>query len=173
MLTLRRCVSRSLRWSWTGSWTEPSAQPVQLALSAARLGGIRAGSAPGAPGRASHNPPVVGSSPIRPTCGFTHLDLGFVDRFDPQLCWSWFHFGINHGYRARLRVRCPEGFRNRLQIYLRSAVGATAFLRSSREPFTSPQTMDACQTHTGESSQEPVLVRMGNGLCSVADVDLS
>jgi hypothetical protein len=41
---------------------------VQLALSAARLRGIRAGSAPGAPGRTSHNPPVVGSSPTRPTC---------------------------------------------------------------------------------------------------------
>ena len=40
---------------------------VQLALSAARLRGIRAGSAPGAPGRTSHNPPVVGSSPTRPT----------------------------------------------------------------------------------------------------------
>ena len=40
---------------------------VQLAPSAARLRGIRAGSAPGASGRASHNPPVVGSSPTRPT----------------------------------------------------------------------------------------------------------
>jgi hypothetical protein len=42
-------------------------QTVQLAPSAALLRGIRAGSAPGAPGRSSHNPPVVGSSPTRPT----------------------------------------------------------------------------------------------------------
>jgi hypothetical protein len=56
--------------SWTGSWTEPSVQTVQSGPSAARLGGIRADRAPGAPGRASHNPPVVGSSPTRPTCDF-------------------------------------------------------------------------------------------------------
>jgi hypothetical protein len=40
---------------------------VQSAPSAARLRGIRAGSASGAPGRAPHNPPVVSSSPTRPT----------------------------------------------------------------------------------------------------------
>jgi hypothetical protein len=34
----------------------------------ARLGGICAASAYGAQGRSSHNPPVVGSSPTRPTC---------------------------------------------------------------------------------------------------------
>ena len=34
---------------------------------AARLRGIRAGIAYGARGLASHNPPVVGSSPTRPT----------------------------------------------------------------------------------------------------------
>jgi hypothetical protein len=42
---------------------------VQSGLSEARLGGIRAGSASVAPGRASHNPLVVGSSPTRPTSG--------------------------------------------------------------------------------------------------------
>ncbi len=40
---------------------------VQSGLSAACHRGICAGSAPGAAGRASHNPPVVGSSPTRPT----------------------------------------------------------------------------------------------------------
>jgi hypothetical protein len=49
---------RSLRWSWTASWTEPPVQAVQLVSSAARLRGMRAASASEAPGRASHNPPV-------------------------------------------------------------------------------------------------------------------
>jgi hypothetical protein len=40
--------------------------------------GIRAASAPRAPGRSSHNPPVVGSSPTRPT----YLTCGNV-RFGP------------------------------------------------------------------------------------------
>jgi hypothetical protein len=40
-------------------------QTVQKAPSSARLLGIRAGSAPGALGGTSHNPPVVGSSPTR------------------------------------------------------------------------------------------------------------
>src|SRR3954453_4136497 len=57
---------------WTGSWTEPSVQPVRSGPRAARLRGIRADRAPGAPGRASHNPPVVGSSPTRPTRSFLH-----------------------------------------------------------------------------------------------------
>jgi hypothetical protein len=55
--------------AWTGSRTESPVQTVPLAPSAARLRGIRAASAPGAPGRTSHNPPVVGSSPTRPTSG--------------------------------------------------------------------------------------------------------
>jgi hypothetical protein len=45
-------------------------QTVQSGPSAARLGGIRAASAYGALGRSSHNPPVVGSSPTRPTSSF-------------------------------------------------------------------------------------------------------
>jgi hypothetical protein len=40
---------------------------VQLALPTAQLGSVRAASAPRASGRTSHNPPVVGSSPTRPT----------------------------------------------------------------------------------------------------------
>jgi hypothetical protein len=55
-------------------------QTVQSGPSAARLRGIRAESAPGAPGWASHNPPVVGSSPTRPTCDFTRIPGLLVDR---------------------------------------------------------------------------------------------
>jgi len=46
---------------------------VQSGLSAAQLRGIRAGSAYDARGRSSHNPPVVGSSPTRPTSSFNTL----------------------------------------------------------------------------------------------------
>src|SRR5438034_8729888 len=56
---------------WTGSWTEPSVQPVRSGPSAARLRSIRAASAHDARSRPSRNPPVVGSSPTRPTCGYT------------------------------------------------------------------------------------------------------
>src|SRR5260370_41576227 len=69
LLTMLRTVAglrdRAPR-PWTGSWTEPSVQPVRSGSSAARLRGIRAGSAYGARGRASHNPPVAGSSPPAP-----------------------------------------------------------------------------------------------------------
>jgi hypothetical protein len=54
-------------------------QPVRSGPSAARLRGIRAASAPDAPGRSSHNPPVVGSSPTRPTAE-TPLPRQPVDR---------------------------------------------------------------------------------------------
>ena len=53
---------------------------VQLAPPAAGLRGIRAGSASAAPGRTSHNPPVVGSSPTRPTSGFDTRGQRVVDR---------------------------------------------------------------------------------------------
>src|SRR5690348_17360564 len=70
LLTMLRTVAglrdRAPR-PWTGSWTEPSVQPVRSGPSAARLRGIPAASALGARGRTSHNPPVVGSSPTRPT----------------------------------------------------------------------------------------------------------
>ena len=55
-------------------------QTVQSGPSAARLRGIDAASAPGAPGRASQNPPVVGSSPTRPTCDFTRTTGHLMDR---------------------------------------------------------------------------------------------
>jgi hypothetical protein len=56
--------SRLSPWNaWTGSWTESSVQSGPLV---ARLRGICAASAHGAPGRTSHNPPVVGSSPPAP-----------------------------------------------------------------------------------------------------------
>src|SRR5882724_8322426 len=62
LLTMLRTVAglrdRAPR-PWTGSWSEPSV---------ARLRGIRAASAHGARGRSSHDPPVVGSGPTRPTC---------------------------------------------------------------------------------------------------------
>src|SRR5271166_6546863 len=70
LLTMLRTVAglrdRAPR-PWTGSWTEPYVQQVRSGPSAARLRGIRAASVPGASGRSSHNPPVVGSSPTRPT----------------------------------------------------------------------------------------------------------
>jgi hypothetical protein len=64
----------------SGSWTESLVQAVQSEPLVARPRGISAGSAPGAPGRASHNPPVVGSSPTRPTSGFDTRGRRAVDR---------------------------------------------------------------------------------------------
>jgi hypothetical protein len=82
--------------AWTGSWTESPGQTVRLAPSAARLRGVCAASAPGAPGRASHNPPVVGSSPTRPTSRGLHVSAGPV-----------FTFGL--GAAAQLsRLRTPS-----------------------------------------------------------------
>ncbi len=52
-------------------------QTVQLEPSAARLRGIRAGSASGAPGRATHNPAVLGSSPTRPPDPLTGWEIRF------------------------------------------------------------------------------------------------
>jgi hypothetical protein len=84
LLTMLRTVAglrdRAPR-PWTGSWTEPSVQPVRSGPSAARLRGIRAASAPDARGRSSHNPSVVGSSPTRPTCGSYVRQRSIVDRF--------------------------------------------------------------------------------------------
>jgi hypothetical protein len=48
-------------------WTEPSVQPVRSGPSAARLRGIPAASACDARSHTCYNPPVVGSSPTRPT----------------------------------------------------------------------------------------------------------
>jgi len=60
---MRRCHGEP----WTDSWTEPLAEVGATSVTGAWICGIRAGSAPRAPGRAPHNPPVVGSSPTRPT----------------------------------------------------------------------------------------------------------
>src|SRR3954454_10034471 len=65
---------------WTGSWTELSVQPVRSGPSAARLRGIRAASADNARSHTSHNPPVVGSSPTRPTSSLPLVHHGSVDR---------------------------------------------------------------------------------------------
>src|SRR5208282_6510615 len=69
LLTMLRTVAglrdRAPR-PWTGSWTEPSVQPVRSGPSAARLRSIPAASAHDARSRTSHNPPVVGSSPTPP-----------------------------------------------------------------------------------------------------------
>ena len=50
-------------------------QTVQSGASEARLRGIRAANAHDAWGRSSQNPPVVGSSPTRPTSYFTYAGL--------------------------------------------------------------------------------------------------
>jgi len=49
------------------SWVRATLQTVRSESSEAELRGTRAGSASDAWGRSSHNPPVVGSSPTRPT----------------------------------------------------------------------------------------------------------
>jgi hypothetical protein len=64
-----------------GRWSGPSA---------ARLRGIRAGSAYDARGRISHNPPVVGSSPTLPTRSYSNSrsDRG-LDRGSIPMVWSF------------------------------------------------------------------------------------
>ena len=54
----------------------------------AEAGGIRAGSALGALGRATFNPLVQGSTPWRPTRQCIVSDLGPVDRFVDRCQWS-------------------------------------------------------------------------------------
>src|SRR5215472_204223 len=68
LATLRTVAERekSDALLWTGSWTEPSVQAVQSGPSAARLRGIRAGSAYDAWGRTSRNPPVAVRAPPAP-----------------------------------------------------------------------------------------------------------
>jgi hypothetical protein len=53
--------------AWTGSWTGAPDNPSAANAVSAIIRVIGAASAHGARGRASHNPPVVGSSPTRPT----------------------------------------------------------------------------------------------------------
>ena len=63
---------------WTGSWTGATDDSSAASAAGAITRAIGAASAHGARGRASHNPPVVGSSPTRPT----YLTCG-NDRFGP------------------------------------------------------------------------------------------
>ena len=59
---------------WTGSWTGVPDNPSVVSAISAMIRFIRAASPQGARGRTSHNPSAVGSSPTRPTCGYTfHL----------------------------------------------------------------------------------------------------
>jgi hypothetical protein len=61
-------------YPWTGSWTAaPDNLSAPSAVSAITRA-IGAASAPGASDRASHNPPVVGSSPTRPTYQILNKD---------------------------------------------------------------------------------------------------
>jgi hypothetical protein len=55
---------------WTGSWTGASDNSSAVSAISAMTRGIGAASALGARGRTSHNPPVVGSSPTRPTYSY-------------------------------------------------------------------------------------------------------
>ena len=89
----------------------------------ARLRGIRAGRASGAPGhRSSHNLPVVGSSPTRPTC-----------IFNKRACcarWCCVH-------RAAVRPRPTGTSTARAQLRVRSqSVGSACSMR--RSPRTRP-----------------------------------
>ena len=52
---------------WTGSWTGAPDNPSAVSAVSAMIRVVCAASAHGAGGRTSHNPPVVGSSPTRPT----------------------------------------------------------------------------------------------------------
>jgi hypothetical protein len=55
---------------WTGSWTAASGNSSVVSAISAMIRVIYAASAHDARGRTSHNLPVAGSSPARPTCGF-------------------------------------------------------------------------------------------------------
>jgi len=68
------------RLPWTGSWTGASDNPSAASAISAITRVICAGSAPGARGRTSHNPPVVGSSSTRPTSSFDIRSAMAVDR---------------------------------------------------------------------------------------------
>ena len=62
---------------WTGSWTGASDNPRAVSAISAITRVICARGAHVAWGRSSHNPSAVGSSPTRPTCGYT-LDPAFA-----------------------------------------------------------------------------------------------
>jgi hypothetical protein len=73
---LQRWLQQGLS-SWTGAWTDVREIPVPSVQSGQVTRGICAGQARAAAERASHNLPVAGSSPARPTYGFH----GFTGRF--------------------------------------------------------------------------------------------
>ena len=67
------------RWTlrpWTGSWTGVPDNPSAPSAISAIFRVICAASAHSARGRSSHNPPVVGSSPTRPTGHGCYLERG-------------------------------------------------------------------------------------------------
>ncbi len=70
MLIVSRWVTvmeYACRHAWTGSWTGAPDNPRATSAVSVMIRVICAASTLGAWGRASHNPPVVGSSPTRPT----------------------------------------------------------------------------------------------------------
>jgi hypothetical protein len=97
VIGMRRCHGEP----WTDSWTEPLAEVGATSVTGAWICGIRAGSAPRAPGWAPHNPPVVGSSPTRPTSMVFTFDG--TPRQDSSL-------GVVPGHRhchSRRPCQCP------------------------------------------------------------------
>jgi hypothetical protein len=90
LIQMRLLESRPLRWvmtthiacrlPWTGSWTGAPDNPGAARAISAITRAISAASAHGARGRTSHNPPVVGSSPTRPTSSFDIRSAMAVDR---------------------------------------------------------------------------------------------
>ena len=85
--TSRSCLPEGLA-PWTGTWTGVREIPALSVRSRAAARGIVAGRVRAAAERASHNPPAVGSSPTRPTCGFTRIHSRSVDRIVDRCRWS-------------------------------------------------------------------------------------
>jgi hypothetical protein len=70
LLAMLRTVAGQGIWApgpWTGSWTGAPDSPSVVSAVSAMTRAISAGSASVVRGRTSRNPPVVGSSPTRPT----------------------------------------------------------------------------------------------------------
>jgi hypothetical protein len=79
-ITQSNKIQRAGLPAWTGSWTGASDNPSAASAISAITRVSRAASVPGAGDRTSHNPPVVGSSPTRPTCDFIRIPGQVVDR---------------------------------------------------------------------------------------------
>jgi hypothetical protein len=89
LLAMLRTVAgqrdRALR-PWTGSWTSAPDNPSAVSAVSAMIRVVCAASAHGAWGRTSHNPPVVGSSPTRPTSyGTLHTEKPYKELREPQI----------------------------------------------------------------------------------------